>query len=85
MVRNKSYYSLIREEAANVHISVADFCLKQLQKMGKDVIMLKDLEVKPEDIVGKDLLISLGILVPSNYLNRRRWNLFACKWDYLKP
>jgi hypothetical protein len=29
--------------------------------MGKDAIMLKDLELKPEDVLGKDLLISLGI------------------------
>jgi len=53
--------------------------------MGKDVTMLKDLEVKPEDIVGKDLLISLGIIVPSNYLNRRRWNLLKSKWNYQEP
>jgi hypothetical protein len=28
--------------------------------MGKEAIMLKDLELKPEDVEGKDLLISLG-------------------------
>jgi hypothetical protein len=28
--------------------------------MGKEAIMLKDLELKPEHVEGKDLLISLG-------------------------
>lgn len=28
--------------------------------MGKDAVMKKDLELKPEDIKGKDVLISLG-------------------------
>lgn len=28
--------------------------------MGKDVTMMKDLELKPEDIEDKDILISLG-------------------------
>ncbi len=52
-----------REEAANVHISIADFCFHQLKSMGKDVIMKKDLELKDTDIKDKDLLISLGMLM----------------------
>ena len=50
-----------REEAANVHISIADFCYHQLKSMGKDVVMKKDLELKDTDIKDKDLLISLGM------------------------
>ena len=50
-----------REEAANVHISIADFCYQQLKTMGKDVVMKKDLELKDTDIQDKDLLISLGM------------------------
>lgn len=53
-----------------MHISVADFCLKQLQSMGKDVLMLKDLELKPEHLKDKDILISLGMFSLS-YSNRR--------------
>ncbi len=54
---NGDYY---REEAANVHISIADFCFHQLKSMGKDVIMRKDLELANTDIKDRDLLISLG-------------------------
>ncbi len=53
-------YQYYREEAANVHISIADFCYSQLKSMGKDVIMKKDLELKDDDIKDRDLLISLG-------------------------
>jgi hypothetical protein len=52
--------NLCREEAANVHISIADFCFNQLKSMGKDVVMKKDLELSSTDIENKDLLISLG-------------------------
>ena len=51
---------LYREEAANVHISIADFCFQQLKTMGKNVQMKKDLELREDDINDKDLLISLG-------------------------
>ena len=51
---------LYREEAANVHITIADFCYDQLKRMGKDVTLKKDLELKSEDINDKDILISLG-------------------------
>lgn len=70
-----------REEAANVHISVADFCLKQLQSMGKDVILLKDLELRPEHLKDKDMLISLGNFSLNNFF-RRRWHLLTSKWVY---
>ena len=43
-----------------MHISIADFCFQQLKAMGKDVVMKKDLELMPEDIKDRDLLISLG-------------------------
>ena len=51
---------MFREEAANVHISIADFCYQQLRQMGKDVIIKKDLELRPDDVKDKDILISLG-------------------------
>ena len=51
---------MYREEAANVHITIADFCYEQLKRMGKDVTLKKDLELKAEDINDKDILISLG-------------------------
>jgi hypothetical protein len=44
-----------------VHISIADFCFKYLENLGKEVYMKKDLELRPEDIKNKDLLISLGM------------------------
>ena len=43
-----------------MHISIADFCFSQLKSMGKEVVLKKDLELKPEDIKDKDILISLG-------------------------
>lgn len=52
---------LIREEASNIHVSIADFCLQQLKSMGKDAIMKKDLELSEDDVKDKDLLISLGM------------------------
>lgn len=33
--------------------------------MGKDAVMKKDLELKPEDVEGKDVLISLGKIFKS--------------------
>jgi NAD+ kinase len=56
-----------REEAANVHISIADFCFQQLQRKGKDVVMKKDLELEPEDVRDKDILISLGTAIALTY------------------
>lgn len=41
-------------------MSIADFCYESLRKMGKDVTLKKDLELKPEDINGQDILMSLG-------------------------
>lgn len=52
-----------------MHISIADFCFKQLKLMGKDVIMKKDLELNQEDICDRDLLISLG---------KKRSYVFSC-------
>jgi hypothetical protein len=53
-------YIINRREAADVHISNADFCLSKLKQMGKDVHMTRDLDLKPEHIKGCDLIISLG-------------------------
>ncbi len=50
-----------------VHNSIADFCHKQLKIMGKDVELKKDLELRPEDITGKDILISLGNFPPNSF------------------
>lgn len=43
-----------------MHISNADFCLSKLKRMGKDVEMTRDLDLKPDHIKGCDLIISLG-------------------------
>ena len=54
--------------------------------MGKDVELIKDLELKPEHIENKDILISLGIdkiVVIIEY--RRRRYLFESKWFNKKP
>ena len=61
-----------RQEAADVHISIADFCFRQLKLMGKDVVMKKDLELGPEDIQDRDLLISLGKPLTLDRYRRRR-------------
>ena len=55
------FFQQNREDAANIHITVADLCYQKLKSMGKQVVMKKDIEVKEEDIKHKDLLISIGI------------------------
>lgn len=77
------YNHLIREEAANIHLSVAQHCYDHLIKMGKDVTFKKDLELKAEDIKGQDILISLGktkLLLHS--CNLRSINEFFCSISF---
>ena len=45
-----------------VHHAIADLCHEQLLKMGKDAVMKRDLDMLPEDIQNKDMMISLGTL-----------------------
>lgn len=60
--------------------------------MGKDVTMKKDLELRPEDVKDKDVLISLGRLFEFpkfvQWLTldafRRRWNISKNIWDNTK-
>jgi len=49
-----------RVEAANIHIAKAAFCEQYLRSKGMHVVMKKDLELQPEDIEDKDILIALG-------------------------
>lgn len=44
-----------------VHHAIADLCHEQLLKMGKEAVMKRDLDMVPEDIENKDMMISLGI------------------------
>lgn len=50
--------------------------------MGKEAIMKKDLELNPDDIKDKDIVISLGKVNKNNIDYRWRWNLFKIIWSY---
>ena len=49
-----------REEAANIHITVADAVIDKVRASGRDVRVKRDYQLVPEDFAERDLIFSLG-------------------------
>ena len=49
-----------REEAANIHITVADAIIDKVKSSGRDVRVKRDYQLVPEDFEERDLIFSLG-------------------------
>ena len=51
---------LFREEAANIHITVADAVIDKVRASGRDVRVKRDYQLVPEDFADRDMIFSLG-------------------------
>ena len=49
-----------REEAANIHITVADAIIEKVKSTGRDVRVKRDYQLIPEDFEDRDVIFSLG-------------------------
>jgi NAD+ kinase len=52
--------SSCREEAANIHITVADAIIEKVKSSGRDVRVKRDYQLIPEDFEDRDVIFSLG-------------------------
>jgi len=60
MLRTLILTNFFREEAANIHITVADAIIEKVKLSGRDVKVKRDYQLVAEDFVERDMIFSLG-------------------------